>query len=84
MFSLAAAFTSCREENKNDAEDAMENAEQTIENAAEETEEAVEDGFEAAGEAIDNAVEETEDRLYIYTKHTELNKLTESVIRNLL
>ncbi len=61
LLALSVTFTSCREENKTDAENAMENTGEAMENAAEETGEAAEDGFEATGEAMDNAVEETEE-----------------------
>lgn len=61
LLALSASFTSCREEDKKDVENAMDNTGDAIENAAEETGEAVEGGFEATGKAIDDAVNETEE-----------------------
>jgi TRAP-type C4-dicarboxylate transport system substrate-binding protein len=61
LLALSATFTSCREEDKNDAENAMEQTGDAIEEAAQDTEEAAEGGFQAVGEAIDNAVNETEE-----------------------
>lgn len=61
VLALAVTTNSCRDTDNDDLDDAVENAENAIENAADETGEAVEGAFEKTGEAIDEAVRETKE-----------------------
>jgi len=71
LFAFSTAFTSCREENKDDdvelnvdeAENEMNDVGDDIEDAANDTGDAIENAAEETGDAIDNAANEVEDEV---------------------